>query len=174
MGPLFHFTTNFLMVWLVSQAFGIEWTLPVVVLAIAGGLFPDFTHHVNEFLLAAFVSVGAAFVFAYNKTGEVWIATVFGAMALLVLLYIRKGALPKSKAYQNTPKSQWTPEMWKKVQLTYSLPYFVVFGLAAFLFTGSLAIALVAFLCYALHASIDWLTYGTWFGLKNMAKYKDI
>ncbi len=173
MGPLFHFTANFLFVWVVAQILGVEFSGAVFILAMVGGLFPDFTHHFWEFVLAALVSFCAAYVFAFNRTGEAWPAFALGLLAIAALVFVRLNT-SGSGMYKRTPREQWNTEMWKQTRLTYSVPYYVAFGLAAWLFTNDLAVGIIAFLCYALHGTIDFITYGTGFGLRNMAPYNHI
>ncbi|MFH0971082.1 MAG: hypothetical protein V1835_00795 [Candidatus Micrarchaeota archaeon] len=174
MGPLFHFTTNFVMVWIVSQYLGLEFAGAIFVLAMVGGLFPDFTHHKWEFIIAASASFFAAYMFAFNSSGDAQNAFILGAGAIAVLVIIRLNSKSVGQVYPGITASQRTPEMLKDAKLTYSLAYYVAFGLAAFVFTNSWEVGIIAFLCYGLHGLIDNLTYGTWFGLKYMAPYAHI
>jgi hypothetical protein len=170
MGPLFHFIFTFAVVMLAAQTLGIEPTLPVWILAIFGGLFPDFTHEKWEFVGAALISFGAAFVFGFNNSGDVWTGLIAGAVAIAILLWVKRSYyMPPD--YKQHPRKEFKKEWYSKGHWALSWGYIIAFGFFAFLFTSSVEIGLLASLAYASHAFADWVWYGTDFGIKHLVRY---
>ncbi|MFH1750880.1 MAG: hypothetical protein ABH863_04335 [Candidatus Micrarchaeota archaeon] len=170
MGPLSHFVLAFILVMWTATTLGIELTLPVWILAIFGGLFPDFTHEKWEFVGSALISFGAAYFFGYSNSGDLGMGFIAGIIAIVILLFLRSQYF-MPREYKQHPRYEFRKEWYAKGRWLLSVEYMILFALFAFLFTGSLAIALLAFIAYASHAFADWVWYGTDFGVRHLAKY---
>jgi hypothetical protein len=169
MGPLSHFILAFVLVMGTCQALGIELSLPVWIIAIFGGLFPDFTHEKWEFIGAAFISFGAAYLFGLTNSGDWVTGLAAGIIAILILVYLRSiyFSPPEYKLHLRT---EFKKEWYSRGKWLLSLGYIVAFSLFAFFFTNSFEIAILAFIAYASHSVADWVWYGTDFGVKNLAR----
>ncbi len=173
MGPLFHFFSTFAVVMGAAFALNIPLTVPVLVLALFGGLIPDFTHHTSEFLIFAGIAFLTLFSFGLDNRMDESSAFILGEAAVGVLLFIRSRSFTPSE-YRTHKRHEFKKEWWSRTKLTYSWGYVAAFSLAALWVTGSLDIAFLAFLAYGSHAFVDWLTYGTDFGIRNMVRWSDI
>ncbi|HLC47926.1 MAG TPA: hypothetical protein VJI13_02530 [Candidatus Norongarragalinales archaeon] len=170
MGPLSHFVLSFILVMWTAAILNVEPTLPVWIIAIFGGLFPDFTHEKWEFIGAALISFGAAYVFGFANSGDWMMGLSAGVVAILLLLFLRSQYFMPPE-YRQHPRSEFKKEWYAKGRWLLSIEYIVAFALFAFLFTSSWGIALLAFIAYGSHALADWVWYGTDFGVRHLAKY---
>lgn len=159
MGPLFHFFTTFFLVLGAAQLLSVPITEPVLVLALFGGLIPDFTHHTGEFIIAAAVAFVTVAGFALDNRFSFEGAVLFGGLAVGALLWIRSQAYTPPE-YKTHKRHEFKKEWWSRARLAYSYGYLLVFTLAAFVFTGSVELGILAFLAYGMHIFFDWLTYG--------------
>ena len=100
-------------------------------------------------------------------------AAILGFLAVGVLFYVRSQSFTP-KEYETHPRHAFKKEWWSRTKLTYSGGHVAAFSLAALAVTGSLDIAFLAFLAYGLHAFVDWLTYGTDFGIRHLVRWSDI
>lgn len=87
-----------------------------------------------------------------------------------VLSFVRSRSYSPPE-YKTHKRHEFKKEWWSRTKLTYSWGYVAAFSFAAFWVTGSLDIAFLAFLAYGTHAFVDWLTYGTDFGIRNMVRW---
>ncbi len=148
----------------------VELSLPVWILAVFGGLFPDFTHEKWEFIGAALISFGAAYVFGFTSSGD-WAMGLFAGIAAILLLLFLKSQYYSPPEYKQHPRSEFRKEWYSKGKWLLSIEYILLFAMFAFVFSGSLEIAVLAAIAYGSHAFADWFWYSTDFGVKYLAKY---
>jgi len=180
MGPIAHFLFTFSFVFLVAGMTGTPMTIPIFVLAIIGGLFPDFDHRKPNFILAAvftfiFVTV-AVFPLVektiYADTFTLYLASAFVGLLGIYVLNLIRGEHSVPSMYRQKPITEWTVENYAKVRDSSSLAYTLVFALFAYIVTMSFEIAFFAFIAYGSHRLLDRIAYGTKFGIKYLVPWK--
>jgi hypothetical protein len=173
LGPLVHLVFTFLVVMTAASALGVEPDLAVYTLAIFGGLFPDFDHEKYEFIMAAVLSFVCFLVFGFNTLESPLAAFILAALSVLVLVVVRKRTFTPS-GYKTAPRAQFKKEWWAQAKTANGLVFAAAFTAAAFILSGRPEIAALAFLAYASHSILDWLTYGTDFGIRFLVAWSDV
>jgi hypothetical protein len=173
LGPTVHFVFTFIVVVLAAQALGVEPDLAVYTIAIFGGLFPDFDHEKYEFILAAILSFACFFFFGVNTIGNPAVAFVLAALAVLVLALVRRRTFTPV-GYKTAPRAKFKKEWWSEAKTANGLVFVLAFAAAAFVLSGRVEITVLAALAYASHSILDWLTYGTDFGIRFLVAWSDV